>query len=116
MRRFAVVVSIFAVAFAVGLLAPTPTADALPPNCQLYCSLNYSYTATLTGHGCDCSYAQADLVAKLNAAVSGECHDYEQIGFCEKTIVYTNPCSCEGACDYRADGYIKYRCRWCLPF
>jgi hypothetical protein len=113
--RIATVLAVFALAFGVGF-AVAPPATALPPNCHMYCDVGYSYTPTLVGQGIDCASAQADLQAKLNAAVSGECRDFEQIGFCEKTTVITQACYCNGCCDYRMEGYIRYRCRWCLEF
>jgi hypothetical protein len=115
MRRKAILVAAaFAVAFALGL-SVGPTADALPPNCWLGCELNYRYTPTLTGHGIDCASAQADLNAQLNAAAVCDGPPLGiPLGFCEKTTVITQGCTCNGCCDYQYKGYMKYRCRWCI--
>jgi len=113
-HKTALLVAVFAVAFVAGVLV-VPPASAIPGpgGCWVHCQQTYSYTATLTGHGIDCNHAEADLTAQLNAAVSGECQGIEEIGFCEKTIVITQGCSCNGCCDYVMSGYMKYRCKKC---
>lgn len=117
-RRTLVVAAVFALAFLAGSLVG-PAADALPPNCWPVCELNYTYTPTLTGSGIDCAHAEADLAAKLNAAAVCDDPILEPgiwLGFCEKTTVITQQCTCNGCCDYQVQGYIKYRCRWCIEY
>ena len=112
MRRFALLFSIFSVAFVVGLLVAPPSAQAA---CYVTCDQNFSNTATLTGNGCDCATAQADLEAKLDAEVSSACSQVEdQVGVCEKNLIYTTECVCDGPCQYRSVGYMEYRCKWCF--
>jgi len=115
-RKTALVAAIFAVAFAAGLFV-SPAADALPPGCFLTCDYNYNYTATLTGHGIDCASALANLNAQLNAAAVCEGDpDMLHLGYCERTTVITQGCTCNGCCDYQYQGYMKYRCRWCIDY
>jgi hypothetical protein len=115
-RKSILILAAFAVAFAAGLFTG-PTADALPPNCWIACELGFTYTPTLTGHGIDCAHAEADLNAKLNAAaVCDGDPDMRWLGYCEKTVVITQGCTCNGCCDYQVQGYMKYRCKWCIDF
>jgi hypothetical protein len=116
-RKTVLVLAVFAVAFVAGL-ATGPAADALPPNCFPYCD-GYQYSATMTGQGIDCAHAEADLQAKLNAAVdcTSEFPGEEiPLGLCSKETVITQACYCTGCCDYRVEGYVKYRCRWCMSY
>lgn len=113
-RKTCLVLAAFVVAFVAGLLVG-PTADALPKDCWIVCEQGYRYTATLTGHGIDCNSALADLESQLNAAATCDGLPGDiPLGYCEKTTVITQGCTCNGCCDYQYQGYMRYRCRWCI--
>lgn len=71
-------------------------------------------TPTLTGSGFNCSVAQADLAARLDAAAGTNCLNapYSAEGPCSKSITYTTECSCdESGCS--VSGSMRHGCWNC---
>jgi hypothetical protein len=71
-------------------------------------------TSTVTGMGSDCSAAQADLTAQLNAGAATNCLNapYSAEGPCNKVTTITAACSCdENGCS--VSGYMQHGCWNC---
>ena len=71
-------------------------------------------TASETGSGFDCSVAQADLAARLNAAAADNCLNapYSAEGPCNKVTTTTASCSCD-ANGCTVTGYMTHGCFNC---
>jgi hypothetical protein len=74
----------------------------------LVCSTTYKSTANYAGFGSSCTHAQNNL---YNAASNGiGCGNYPA---CYQSLVVTTGCRVSGS-QYRMDGYIRYRCYYCV--